>query len=113
MLTGYEQDDDVTVLVLHVPERDGQPPAPRPRAAGVIEEGAGMTNAGTISQARPRAARGMPGGGPQLYEPPSQVRLRWLTGQAGAGPPPTGPGWSRAPAWPGQRAWPGKVRFSP
>ena len=28
MLTGYEQDDDVTVLVLHVPERDGQPPAP-------------------------------------------------------------------------------------
>jgi hypothetical protein len=23
MLTGYEQDDDVTVLVLHVPKRDG------------------------------------------------------------------------------------------
>ena len=23
MLTGYEQDDDVTVLVLHVPVRDG------------------------------------------------------------------------------------------
>jgi hypothetical protein len=23
MLTGYEQDDDVTVLVLHVPRRDG------------------------------------------------------------------------------------------
>jgi PAS domain S-box-containing protein len=39
MLTGYEQDDDVTVLVLHVPERDGQPLAPRPRAAGVIRKG--------------------------------------------------------------------------
>ena len=39
MLTGYEQDDDVTVLVLHVPERDGQPPAPRPRAAGVMRKG--------------------------------------------------------------------------
>lgn len=25
MLTGYEQDDDVTVLVLHVPQRDGAP----------------------------------------------------------------------------------------
>jgi len=24
MLTGYEQDDDVTVLVLHVPRRDGK-----------------------------------------------------------------------------------------
>jgi hypothetical protein len=23
-LTGYEQDDDVTVLVLHVPRRDGK-----------------------------------------------------------------------------------------
>jgi serine phosphatase RsbU (regulator of sigma subunit) len=27
MLTGYEQDDDVTVLVLHVPRRDGGAPA--------------------------------------------------------------------------------------
>jgi hypothetical protein len=34
MLTGYEQDDDVTVLVLHVPRRDG-PPADR-RSGGVI-----------------------------------------------------------------------------
>ena len=34
MLTGYEQDDDVTVLVLHVPRRDGAP-APRP-PSGVI-----------------------------------------------------------------------------
>ncbi|HEY4849748.1 MAG TPA: SpoIIE family protein phosphatase [Streptosporangiaceae bacterium] len=33
MLTGYEQDDDVTVLVLHVPRRDGTPP---PRAAGGV-----------------------------------------------------------------------------
>jgi PAS domain S-box-containing protein len=33
MLTGYEQDDDVTVLVLHVPRRDGAPP---PRAAGGV-----------------------------------------------------------------------------
>jgi len=34
MLTGYEQDDDVTVLVLHVPQRDA-PPADR-GSAGVI-----------------------------------------------------------------------------
>jgi PAS domain S-box-containing protein len=34
MLTGYEQDDDVTVLVLHVPRRDG-PPAER-GSGGVI-----------------------------------------------------------------------------
>jgi serine phosphatase RsbU (regulator of sigma subunit) len=31
MLMGYEQDDDVTVLVLHVPRRDGAP-AQRPAA---------------------------------------------------------------------------------
>jgi PAS domain S-box-containing protein len=30
MLTGYEQDDDVTVLVLHVPRRDGGAGAPDP-----------------------------------------------------------------------------------
>jgi PAS domain S-box-containing protein len=34
MLTGYEQDDDVTVLVLHVPRRDG--PAPERPPGGVI-----------------------------------------------------------------------------
>ncbi len=34
MLTGYEQDDDVTVLVLHVPRRDGTPPQRPP--GGVI-----------------------------------------------------------------------------
>jgi PAS domain S-box-containing protein len=39
MLTGYEQDDDVTVLVLHVPERDSQPVIRRPRAAGVTRRG--------------------------------------------------------------------------
>jgi PAS domain S-box-containing protein len=39
MLTGYEQDDDVTVLVLHVPERDSQPLGRRPRAAGVTRRG--------------------------------------------------------------------------
>ena len=32
MLTGYEQDDDVTVLVLHVPRRDGAPPEHLPSA---------------------------------------------------------------------------------
>jgi serine phosphatase RsbU (regulator of sigma subunit) len=34
MLTGYEQDDDVTVLVLHVPRRDGTTPQRPP--GGVI-----------------------------------------------------------------------------
>ena len=34
MLTGYEQDDDVTVLVLHVPRRDGT--APQRPPGGVI-----------------------------------------------------------------------------
>ncbi len=43
MLTGYEQDDDVTVLVLHVPLRDGQQPAPRPRVAA---RAAGATRKG-------------------------------------------------------------------
>jgi serine phosphatase RsbU (regulator of sigma subunit) len=38
MLAGYEQDDDVTVLVLHVPERGGLPPH-GPRAAGVTRKG--------------------------------------------------------------------------
>ncbi len=33
MLTGYEQDDDVTVLVLHMPRRDGVAPASKPAAA--------------------------------------------------------------------------------
>jgi PAS domain S-box-containing protein len=33
MLTGYEQDDDVTVLVLHMPRRDGAGPARKPPAA--------------------------------------------------------------------------------
>jgi PAS domain S-box-containing protein len=32
MLTGHEQDDDVTVLVLHVPRRDGAPPERLPGA---------------------------------------------------------------------------------
>jgi hypothetical protein len=43
MLTGYEQDDDVTVLVLHVPLREGQQPAPRPRVAA---RAAGATRKG-------------------------------------------------------------------
>jgi PAS domain S-box-containing protein len=38
MLTGYEQDDDVTVLVLHVPQGDGQPER-WPRAARVTRKG--------------------------------------------------------------------------
>jgi serine phosphatase RsbU (regulator of sigma subunit) len=33
MLTGYEQDDDVTVLVLHVPRRDGGAHAGEPLAS--------------------------------------------------------------------------------
>ena len=36
MLTGYEQDDDVTVLVLHVPRRDGSMPG-QAAASPVIE----------------------------------------------------------------------------
>ena len=46
MLTGYEQDDDVTVLVLHVPSRDGgAPPSdlPRPAGAGKAANGQKMT----------------------------------------------------------------------
>jgi serine phosphatase RsbU (regulator of sigma subunit) len=39
MLTGYEQDDDVTVLVLHVPRRDGGASA----GEGDITSGAGRT----------------------------------------------------------------------
>ena len=40
MLTGYEQDDDVTVLVLHVPRRDGGASA----GEGDITSGAGRTS---------------------------------------------------------------------
>jgi serine phosphatase RsbU (regulator of sigma subunit) len=39
MLTGYEQDDDVTVLVLHVPRRDGGASA----GDGDITNGAGRS----------------------------------------------------------------------
>ena len=39
MLAGYEQDDDVTVLVLHAPERDDEPAARRLRAAGTARKG--------------------------------------------------------------------------
>ncbi len=39
MLTGYEQDDDVTVLVLHMPRRDGAGPARKPAAAAPARRG--------------------------------------------------------------------------
>jgi hypothetical protein len=39
MLTGYEQDDDVTVLVLHRPWRDGVVPARKPVAAASARRG--------------------------------------------------------------------------
>ena len=39
MLTGYEQDDDVTVLVLHRPWRDGVGPARKPVAAASVRRG--------------------------------------------------------------------------
>jgi hypothetical protein len=39
MLTGYEQDDDVTVLVLHMPLRDTLVPVGRARAAGAGRKG--------------------------------------------------------------------------
>jgi serine phosphatase RsbU (regulator of sigma subunit) len=42
MLTGYEQDDDVTVLVLHVPRRDGKAQAGTP-AGSVIAANTGKT----------------------------------------------------------------------
>jgi PAS domain S-box-containing protein len=42
MLTGYEQDDDVTVLVLHVPRRDGKAHAGNP-AGPVIAAKTGKT----------------------------------------------------------------------
>ena len=38
MLTGYEQDDDVTVLVLHVPRRDGAAPVGDPAASASAEQ---------------------------------------------------------------------------
>jgi PAS domain S-box-containing protein len=39
MLTGYEQDDDVTVLVLHTPARDGVVPVSRGSVRGVARRG--------------------------------------------------------------------------
>ena len=39
MLTGYEQDDDVTVLVLHVPVRDGTAKTLVPESRGLQATG--------------------------------------------------------------------------
>ena len=39
MLTGYEQDDDVTVLVLHIPRREGVAPARKPAPAASARRG--------------------------------------------------------------------------
>jgi hypothetical protein len=39
MLTGYEQDDDVTVLVMHMPLRETVVPVDRVRAAGTGRKG--------------------------------------------------------------------------
>src|SRR5580704_15660528 len=39
MLTGYEQDDDVTVLVLHIPRREGAAPARKPAPAASARRG--------------------------------------------------------------------------
>jgi lysophospholipid acyltransferase (LPLAT)-like uncharacterized protein len=49
MLTGYEQDDDVTVLVLHVPVRDGT-------AKALVTESLGVQAAGG-SPPRPSRAQ--------------------------------------------------------
>src|SRR5215471_1503740 len=51
MLTGYEQDDDVTVLVLHVPRRDGEPRSTREasrtaRGERVGHDGVGVDRSG-------------------------------------------------------------------
>jgi hypothetical protein len=54
MLTGYEQDDDVTVLVLHVPSRDGTAKAHITESRGLQAAGgpphrAGKAQAGTTA----------------------------------------------------------------
>jgi hypothetical protein len=58
MLTGYEQDDDVTVLVLHVPVRDGT-------AKALVTESLGV-----------QATGGRGGGAP----PPGQQGADWHDG---------------------------------
>ena len=66
MLTGYEQDDDVTVLVLHIPHRGDEPsagpPAPQRAAGGARDEKSGV--------------RGTPGGA-------CRVGFRAVTGPCG------------------------------
>jgi serine phosphatase RsbU (regulator of sigma subunit) len=49
MLTGYEQDDDVTVLVLHVPRRDGT-------AKTLVTESRGLQATGGSGGSPPRAS---------------------------------------------------------
>jgi len=49
MLTGYEQDDDVTVLVLHVPRRDGT-------AKALVTESRGLQATGGSEGSPPRAS---------------------------------------------------------
>jgi PAS domain S-box-containing protein len=54
MLTGYEQDDDVTVLVLHVPRRDGT-------AKALVTESRGLQATGGSGGSPPQASRAQAG----------------------------------------------------
>ena len=72
MLTGYEQDDDVTVLVVHSPRREPGAPARRVGANGGGEEGQGMTDAGTIpARGAVVSARELAASGRMLYDLPA------------------------------------------
>jgi hypothetical protein len=54
MLTGYEQDDDVTVLVLHVPVRDGTGKA-------LVTESRGLQASGGSGGSAPRTSKAQAG----------------------------------------------------
>ena len=72
MLTGYEQDDDVTVLVVHSPRREPGAPARRVGANGGREEGQGMTDVGTIpARGAVVSAGNYRGQRPLLYDLPA------------------------------------------
>ena len=92
MLTGYEQDDDVTVLVVHSPRRDaggtsvtsaggaqrGRAEARKWRRQAQVREG--VTVVGTIPARGAVVSPGNSRSAAAAVRPTRRVRLRWLTG---------------------------------
>ena len=80
MMTGYEQDDDVTVLVVHSPRREPGAPGQAGRRNGGCEEGQGMTEVGTIPARGAVVSGGNSRPAVAVVRPTRRLRLWWLSG---------------------------------